>query len=868
MALEPGARLGPYEIVSPAGAGGMGEVYRARDTRLDRTVALKVLPPDLTNDPAARQRFEREARAVAALSHPHICTLHDIGQQDGTDFLVMEYLDGETLAARLARGKLPLDQALHYGIQIADALAAAHRAGIIHRDLKPGNIMLAKSGAKLLDFGLAKPQAVVTDQTQTRLAEPLTGHGVILGTLQYMAPEQLEGREASAQSDLFSFGAVLYEMVVGRRAFDGDSQAAVISSILRSEPPVATGNRNVDRLLTRLLRRDSAERWHCARDVALLLRTVATDQQFEPTPVAGHSGRRALWLVAGVILAAAVILIGLRTLNGSEPDPFVLALVPPARTVLTPGEAPQVSPDGRLVAFVATDSTGTTRAYVRSLDSFETRPLPETDDATQLFWSPDSKNLGFFARGALKTIVVAGGRPRSLAAALVPRGGTWSNNGVILFVPNPSYAPMQVPAGGGEARWVPVEKRGDHSRWFPQFLPDGRRYLYLATGAQILEIRLASIDSGDTKTLVKSATSAVYVPPGLLLYRRDKSIVAQRLNAETGELSQDPWVVAPRVGIGAISRQALFSAAGTGVLVLREADTDWQLVWFDRMGRRLGTLGSRGQYNNVCLSSDGKRVISDRPDIDTGNVDVWSLDVHTAQQTRLTFEPALDMSPVCSAKQDEVIFGSTRVGVPDLFRQQLASPGGEQRVRELAQHRLRLPTSWSRDGQLLAFSSFSPENGWDVWVMRLAQGEAVPAAITSAEERNGQLSPDAKWIAYTAQEGDTPNVFVQPFPPTGARWQVSRGAGTNPLWIPDGRQIYYLSASKTVMAVAVSTSEQGLSFSEPTQIVAEPVALLEGLHYGSPFAVTADGQQILMGAGAESVSAITLVRNWVLGTMR
>ena len=485
MPLTAGATLGPYEILARAGAGGMGEVYKARDTRLNRTVAIKVLPAALTADPDARQRLDREAKAVAALSHPHICALFDIGHQDGTDFLVMEFLEGETLAERLTRGKLPLDEALRTGIQIADALGTAHKAGIIHRDLKPGNIMLTTRGATLLDFGLAKPPPVALSAGVTQVAtqQPLTGAGTLVGTLQYMAPEQLQGLPADARTDVFAFGCVLYEMVTGRRAFAGESQASLISAILSSEPPPIAGTQplsppSLDRLVRTCLEKDRDKRWASIHDVLLQLRWTA---QEKPTGGGGtdSSSRkrvRAPWLVAAaaVLLGTSALLWSLRRPPVAEVSTRVLSLTPPFATTLATEEAPAISPDGKHLAFVGHDVNGRRLLYVQALESYSgAAPLANTDGASMPFWKPDGRELGFFGQGKLKTVVIGSGQVRTLADAGGARGGSWNKDDVIVFVPAPGGTPYRIAATGGDPTPVKVETAG----WYPSFLPDGHHFL-------------------------------------------------------------------------------------------------------------------------------------------------------------------------------------------------------------------------------------------------------------------------------------------------------------------------------------------------------------------------------------------------------
>jgi len=489
MTVSPGAKFGPYEIVGPLGAGGMGEVYKARDTRLDRTVALKILPGHATDRAELRERFLREARAISSLNHPNICTLHDVGSEEGVDYLVMEYIEGETLAGRLTKGSLPVDQALRFAVQIADALDKAHRQGLVHRDLKPGNIMLTASGAKLLDFGLAKLVQTGSGSAATHLTalptaeKDLTAAGAIIGTLQYMAPEQLEGREPDARTDLFAFGAVLYEMLTGKRAFAGKSQASLIASIIHTEPPpisslLPVSPASLDRLVRRCLAKDPDDRWQTARDLAIELHWISGGgAQDAPAPAAPRRRRERFYWLAGlslVTLAALPFVLAYFNRPQVGQRPLRFSVLPPEKSILAAGEAPVLSPDGRLLAFVATDAAGKKLLYVRSLDSLVPQPLSGTDGALMPFWSPDSRSLGFFAEGALKTIEAAGGEPLTLTRALTPRGGAWSREGFILFVPSPSDPVTRIPAAGGEATPVPHDEPKVYRAYVaPILLPDG-----------------------------------------------------------------------------------------------------------------------------------------------------------------------------------------------------------------------------------------------------------------------------------------------------------------------------------------------------------------------------------------------------------
>jgi serine/threonine protein kinase len=562
MGLSPGTKLGPYEILSVAGAGGMGEVYRAKDTRLERIVAIKVLPEALLRDAGARQRLEQEARAVSSLSHPHICTLYDVGGQQGTAFLVLEYLEGETLADRLKKGALPLDDALRVAIQIADALSAAHRHGIVHRDLKPGNVMLTKAGAKLLDFGLAKgsgPANAGAGLSMPTTPATLTVQGTILGTLQYMAPEQIEGQEADARTDIFAFGAMLYEMLTGKRAFSGASHASLISSIMSSQPPAVSAVQmlapaELDHLIARCLAKDPEDRWQSARDVKLQLSWIAVAPS-SPVTKGKRSRDRLVPVLAGLALMAlsgtiAAILVARRTpATAAEPVQFVL--FPPEKASFSADlNAQAVSPDGRQIAFVASGSDGT-RLWIRHLDSLNARTLAGTDGAQQPFWSPDSRSIGFFAGGKLRKIDVAGGPAQTLADASVPLGGKWNRAGVILFGTAIGSPLFRVSAAGGATIQATSldQAKGPVVHGAPFFLPDGRHFFFVvATGPSTGNVYVGSLDSGDVKLLLPGVAPALYSPPGYVLFLRESTLMAQRFDLPTLSTSGEPVALADGVG--------------------------------------------------------------------------------------------------------------------------------------------------------------------------------------------------------------------------------------------------------------------------------------------------------------------------------
>jgi dipeptidyl aminopeptidase/acylaminoacyl peptidase len=863
MSLASGSRLGPYQILSPLGAGGMGEVYRARDTRLDRDVAVKIVSADVSGDPERRTRFEREAKAIAALTHPHICTLYDVGNHEGIEFLVMELLAGETLATRLAKGPLEIPEALACAIQIADGLDAAHRAGIVHRDLKPGNVMLTRSGAsksgaphaKLLDFGLAKlrsSEPIVAEATRTA---PVTAQGQILGTLPYMAPEQLEGTPTDARADLFAFGAIVFEMITGRRAYGATSVA------MPGAPPA------LERLVAVCLSKDPEDRWSTAHDVLLQLRAIAASPAMPPVVDARSRRReRIAWSAAAVAAIAAIALAavllrapGNQTTGGVD----ALSILPPGQTTLDRGTAPAISPDGRMIAFVATDNAGRSGLYVRNRESLTARLLPDTDGATMPFWSPDSRQLGFFGQGRLKTIGLAGGAPHALAPAGVPRGGTWSRDNVILFVNLPSRPINQVPAAGGEVQPVPMPKDLAGYRLFPRFLPDGHHYLFLGSQAGLDRSRywigVASIDSTETTTLVTASAGADYAA-GYLLFRRDAALMAQPFDPRTLRLSGTPTAIAEDVGFNAQTYQAQFSVSDNAVLAYERSTPGAQFVWFDREGKRLGTVGPPADHNTICLMADDTRIVFDQAEPVSGNIDIWAADVSGDDPSRLTFNSAVDFYPVCSPSGPDAFFASLRDGPPNLYRLLMTAPGSEKQILNTPVP--KIPTDWSRDGRFLVFTELNRETNADVEVLPLAGGPVQKIVATPADESGARLSPDGRFIAYTSNESGSFEIYVQPFPTTGTKWQVSKGGGQQAQWRRDGRELFYIAPDKKLIAVAVKT---GATFApgEARALIDTRITAWEGPNNeGVQYAVTADGQRFLVNTAIDAVQPITLVLNW------
>ena len=874
MPLNPGSRLGPYEILSALGAGGMGEVYKAKDTRLDRIVAVKVLPPHLSERPELRQRFEREARAISSLSHAHICALYDVGHQDGVDFLVMEYLEGETLAERLAKGPLPSEQILRCGIEIAEALEKAHRQGIVHRDLKPGNVMLTRAGVKLLDFGLAKTAggaqgpargALSTLATDVVSGQALTSEGTLLGTFQYMAPEQLEGKEADARTDLFAFGSVLYEMATGRAAFQGKSHAGLISAIMTGEPqPISVLQPLTPPALERVVRtclaKDPDDRWQTAHDVSLQLRWIAEggSQVGVPAPVAHRrrSRERLAWgLVGGtgLVMLALVALVALRR----PAPPLVMRFNAAAARSMASLDSPRISPDGRIIAVDATDSTGTSTIWTRPLGSLEFQSIPGTEGAHRPFWSPDSRFIAFSAQGKLKKIAVTGGPATIICDAPTGSDGSWSKDGVILFDGTVTDPIRSVPATGG----VPVaEVQGDSGAvGWPYFLPDGKHFLYMAGATGPGEVMVGTLGTKKRLSLGIHGSRAEYSPAGYLLLVRDRTLLAQPFDAGSLRLKGEPIPVAEPVGTAQGGSLAHFSVSRNGVLIytLGGSATN-ELVWLDRTGKQIGQVGQPGDVLTATLSPDGSRVAARIADPQTGNRDIWLLELARGTSTRFTFNPASDNLPIWSPDGSRVLFSSDRNGVFDLY--QKLSNGAADEETLLVSKEAKWCGDLSRDGKYLAYFSSNAQNNFDVMILPLSgDRKPFPFVHSSFNETLPRFSPDGRWIAYVSDASGRNEIYVQPFPGPGGKWQVSTAGGNEPWWRADGRELFYLAPDSRLMSVEIKA---GAVFEAGVPVALFPMtATPDGW---TRYAATGDGKRFLVVAPerSQTLTPTTVVLNW------
>ena len=881
MTIEAGARLGPYEILAPIGAGGMGEVYRAKDTRLGRDVAVKVLPAHMSSSAELRQRLEREAKTISQLSHPHICMLHDVGHENGTDYLVMEFLEGETLADRLAKGALPVDQALRIGIEIAGALDAAHRSGIIHRDLKPGNVMLTKSGVKLLDFGLAKlaaPDKRAVSQatslpTALQESQPLTTRGTILGTFQYMSPEQLEGGEADARSDIFAFGCVLYEMLTGQKAFTGKSQASLIGSIMNSEPPAISSIQPMtppalDRVVKGCLAKEPEHRWSTAHDVMLQLQWIAEGGSLAglPAPVVARRKNReklAWAMAAAAVLAVAALAYGFVRRAPKPPRLVRFEVAIPAN--VTSIDMPRISPDGQTLAFNATDSEGKTQIWIRPLNALVAQPLAGTEGTTRPFWSPDSRFLGFFSGGKLKKVDVAGGPPTKICDAPTGADGTWSPEGVILFDGTGSDPINRVPAAGG-APVVAVKPDAASKQvqvGWPEFLPDGRHFMYMSIAQKVDEsaYRIGSLDTAETKPFAPAQTMLTYAPPGYLLFVRDRTLVAQRFDAKAMKTTGEPVPLAEQIGTDAVGL-ARFSVSRDGVLAYRTGESGDRMLWLDRSGKELSMLGDPGEYAEPSLSPSGDRLAFDLTDLRGGKGDIWIRDLARGVNSRFTFAAGNAYAPLWSSDGKTIVFASDREANPGLYEKSASGQGEEKLL--LKEPALTVPVSFTPDGRLLAYQVRNPKTAWDILILPMA-GDRKPVAFAAApyNETGPTFSPDGRFLAYQSNESGRNEIYVQSYPGPGGKWQISSAGGTDPHWRGDGKEIYYRALDQKLMAVEIRAGdslEAGI-----------PQALFQGrVHIGNArnkFLPAGNGQRFLFVAplGRESMTPTTVVLNWFAG---
>jgi Tol biopolymer transport system component len=889
MALSPNTLLGRYEIRSLLGEGGMGEVYLARDPKIGRDVAIKVLPAQFSADAERLARFEQEACAAGALNHPNVLAVHDVGQHGGAPFVVSELLEGETLREKLRGAPLSQRKAVDYASQIARGLAAAHERGIVHRDLKPENIFITSDGrAKILDFGLAKLTQWDGRQSQTEIPTRRvdTDPGAVMGTVGYMAPEQVRGRIVDHRADIFSFGAVLYEMLTGRRAFRGESAADTLSAVLREDPPaLSESNRNVspglERLVLHCLEKDPAARFHSASDLAFALEslsgaTAVSGEQATPThALTGRSVRRReliAWGVAGAALLAALLALVLPSLRSAPQEAPAAAarflIAPPGKGQVI--GAPLISPDGRRVVLVVRDTAGRQSLWLRPLDSLDAQQLAGTEAGDQPFWSPDGRSIGFIAAGKLKRLDVSGGPTQTLSDA-VGVGGAWNRDGVIVFSRSPTEGLYRIPAAGGTPEPLTTldKSRNEYVHAWPHFLPDGRHFLYVvgASPREKSAIFLGSLDSKQPRLLLNVESSVAYVPPGYLLYALEGTLVARPFDADRLELTGEAVPVVKQIGNTMGNARAHFSVSETGTLLYRTnpAAADTQLVWFDRAGKQLDTVGAAGHYSDIRLSPDGKSLAFRRLDTENGASDIWLMELARGTPSRLTFDPADDGDAVWSPDGSRVVFSSMREGLPNLYQKLSSGAGGEELL--LKTEDAKWATDWAPDGRHVLYAAQGRQNS-DLWVLPLfGERRPEPFARTDFSEGGGRFSPDGRWIAYTSNESGRFEVYVQSFPATGGKWQVSSGGGGSPRWRRDGRELFYLSADGKLMAVEVDGGADTFEAGVPMPLFEPRVVSISG---DSPYDVAADGRRFLIKVPVEenAPAPVTVVLNWTADLKR
>lgn len=900
MAISAGTRLGPYQIESAIGFGGMGEVYRARDTRLDRIVAIKVLSSSLSVTPELKARFEREARAISALNHPHICHLYDVGSENGTEFLVMEFLEGESLSDRVRRGPLPLEQLLNIAVEIADALDKAHRAGIIHRDLKPANIMLTKTGAKLLDFGLAKPKGALTTAapssgsvfsaalTQSSPVSPLSSAGTVLGTVQYMSPEQIGGTEADARSDIFAFGMVLYEMVTGKRAFEGKTQASVVGAILAVEPPPVsslqpTAPAALDGIVRLCLAKDPEERFQSIYDVKLQLRLLAeSGSSTTSSTQAPARGIRTAWIALAAAASAFVLAIvtwfWISTLRGD------LALKSrPVQSYLLAGDSfsfssisqMALSPDGRKLALVGIDGKGQRSLWVLDLGSDNTQTLPDTENAMYPFWSPDGRYIGFFADDKLKKVEAAGGPPQLLADALNGRGGTWNSEGVIVFAPTTGSSLFSVSAAGGPPTEVAKRDRssGFNSYRFPQFLPDGRHFIFLARGNPD-SIKVGSLDGSEPKNLLLGSNAAYAA--GYLLFIRQNSLMAQRFDPDRLQPHGDPSLLAGGIAYDALNHRGSFTVAADSTLVYQTGIGYFGLILriLDRTGKELTTFPASSPSEipmQPRFSPDGHRIVTQTYDPGKSTRDLWIYEPERKLHTRFTFDYALHFAPVWSPDGARIIFNSNQKGHYDLYVKPANLSQPEQPI--LVSDTEKEAADWSRDGKFLLYVNSriagdvtsGPVARGDLWALPLNRDGKPFLFLSGSGALIGpaRFSPDGRWVAYESNASGSSQIYITSFPDHRGIWQVSTEGGAFPVWGPAGKELFFLNQDKVY--VAEIAEQKGVPKPGTPKLLFDARGVGQGVgNVTNPFDVDGDGKRFLFIRSVENTSTrpLTLVTNW------
>ncbi|MGB6198463.1 MAG: protein kinase [Candidatus Acidiferrales bacterium] len=872
--LMPGTKLGPYEIVAPVGAGGMGEVYRARDTRLGRDVAIKVLPETFARDIERLSRFQREAKMLASLNHPNIATIHGFEQSNGTSYLVMELVPGETLQQQIAReGPLPLEEALGICGQIAEALEAAHEKGIIHRDLKPANVKVTPEGrVKVLDFGLAK--AFAGDESSgdpsnsPTLSVAATIQGVILGTAAYMSPEQAKGKSVDKRTDIWAFGCVLYELLAGKQAFQGDTVTEILAAVLKEQPhckalPPTTPTRVLD-LLRRCLQKDKALRLRDAGDARIEIHEAQTAPPQKVEAVAPVKARWRRTAVLSLAMLALVVVTGLATWylkparQQTPQNPAHLAFeLPPGDVVQSNAHNLALSSDGTQLAYVALRG-GVPQLYLRSLDSPEVKAIEGTEGAVNPFFSPDGQWIGFFAQGKMRKIPVSGGAPLAICDAGIDAGASWGADGTIVFAPSSNSGLWRVSAAGGEPKMLttPDHTKGEYSHRYPQILPGGKGVLFTALGGMgwdESQVEMLRFDTGERSILVRGGNTGRFVAPGFLVYDRAGDLLAVPFNLARMEVTGDTPVTVVegiRQNNGAVSALYSVSTAGTMAYLPAAAGSlqfERRLAWVDRQGNIEPIPAPPRAYSDAELSPDGKQVAVT---IISGTVQIWIYDLARGTLTPLTTQQVSNGVPVWTPDGKRVAYRSSRDGNFNLYWRPADGSGSEERLT--TSDNTQTPDSWSPDGQSLAFNEVNPTAGREIWMLRLSDRKPQPFLRSAFSEGGAEFSPDGRWLAYSSNESGGNEVYVQPYPGPGKKWQVSVGGGIGPRWNPNGRELFYNDGDK-IMVVDVTTS--------PTFSAGQPRLLYEGP--GGP--PSPDGKRFLTIQSVEPLrpaTQIDIVLNW------
>jgi eukaryotic-like serine/threonine-protein kinase len=884
MNLAPGTRLGPFRIAALVGAGGMGEVYRARDTKLDRDVAIKVIPAEFAADPGRLARFEREARVLASLSHPNIAQIHGFEQSEGIQALVMELVDGEDLSLRIGRGAIPFDEAMSMARQIGDALDAAHDKGIIHRDLKPANVMITPDGVvKVLDFGLAKPapgEAGTESLTHSPTTVIVAGtrEGVLLGTAAYMSPEQARGRVVDKRTDIWAFGCLLFEMLSGRSAFGNETLSDTIAAIIDREPDWTalpkTTTPAVKRLIERCLQKDPKRRLRDMGDARAELDESHAAEHGAHAPHVARARGPALWLAAAALVSGAAISGAWFALRAPPPGapPVRLSVVPPPGTTFTMRditEHPQfaLSPQGDRLALVAAARGERPRIWIRSFETGAAQPLAGTEGANGLFWSPDGRSLGFQAEGKLKTVSLDGAAPQSLTdLAFDVSHGAWGPDGTILFSAGSGGSLMRVRATGGPVTQATTfnASRGETAHRWPQFLPDGRFIFFVSTAVpETSGVYLGSLGSAERTQVMTSAANAVFVAPGFLFFEQNGVVTRQRFDVASGTLSGAPESLGDQIQSLRGPSYLPLSAAGNGTVALWNAPlTSSELMWVDRSGRTIRTLAAATRYDGPTLSPNGKRVLATQRSNPNDN-EMWLMDAADgASSSRITFTRGVARFGIWSPNGNDVVYSMGTPDGPQIFRKPASGAGDEVRIAGVGRHYAVFPDDWSHDGRRLVYVAVS-ERAFDVWSLDVDQQIAEPLLRSPANEVQPRLSPSGRWLAYASDETGTWEVYVRGIGETQGKWQLSRGGGMQPLWRGDSRELYYVGLGGMLNAVSI-TGDSTLQAAAPQPLFQTtlPNALAP---FRTAYAVSQDGQRFLLNALRPNPenAAVTVVLNAV-----